>query len=174
MAYKMEIINYAHTLFLQGKSFATIADILTDKFKKSVRPQTVFSWAKKYDWEESRKEVMLATRKEIQRREESRLVELGKKARNLADKLYEDLIANDSPKIGSKEGGAYAFKAIAEFELMIEKNRGNVSPAILAQSIMEVMMDIPSIRKVIEKEWDKVARGLAEKMPNAIVELNEK
>ncbi len=74
------------------------------------------------------------------------------------------MIDSSAPKVGSFEGGVYAFKALADFRMSLDKNASEKHPLVLVQILLEVLEQNPRVKKVISENWNKIQKQLSEKI----------
>lgn len=175
MAYNDTHKLRAYTLYLQGISYDKIAEQLRSDFSlPRLSGVTIKNWAETADikgetWEDQRRKVRHILRQNVENVTASRMAELQAKTQTIQDSLYESLVGGKSPEIKSFEGAVYAFKTIAEFNLMLcEKHSNEVSPLLMAQAMLEIFQEIPEVKRAIKANWKKIqeeikARLLAEK-----------
>ena len=172
MAYSEQVKLKAYSLYLQNLNYEEIAEKLASSSGTTIQPQTIRSWAVKKDkdgfsWQEERDALRESVKASVQKKAQNKLTELESKVETLQESLYNQLMAESAPKVGSFEGGIYAFKALADFQLMLDKNKNEKHPLLLVQMLLTVLEETPRVRKVISANWDKIQSRLAEKMGKA-------
>lgn len=167
MAYSDLIKIRAYALFIQGISYEEIARQITDEFGKKLSAGTVRKWAeaadaKGFTWIDYRQETRVIARQSIEAREQNRLVAVRDKAVFVMDKIY-DKLSDDkaAPKISSFDGGAYAFKTIAEFALKLDDKAASQPDIIFViQTVLDIFAEIPEVRDVIQANWALVEKEI--------------
>jgi len=166
MAYQDHIKIRAYTLFLNGTSFEETAKILSKDFKISISANTIKNWSEKKDgkglsWVDYRLDIRGSARQIIETKEVNRLAAVRDKTYMLAEKLYEQLISDNAPKLKSPEGGAYAYKTIVEYSLKLcEKTQGGKEIAVIIQMVMDIFSEVPEVRKAIMKHWKHIEKEM--------------
>lgn len=166
MAYSDSVKIRAYALFIQGISYEETARILAKDFSITITPNTVKNWAEKKDsrggsWIDYRDDTRVAARQNVEAVEKTRLVQIRDKADTLQEKLYGQLTAENAPKVGSAEGGMYAWKAVAEFLIKLDqRSQEDVSIVIVVQMMLEIFAEVPEVRNVIKKHWPHIEKEI--------------
>ncbi len=169
MAYSEKVKLRAYNFYLQGQNYEQIAEKLSTAFHINITPQTIRGWAFRKDkdgfcWSEQREGIRESVRKNMESNTHDKLSELESKAEALQNSLYSQMIDSSAPKVGSFEGGVYAFKALADFRMSLDKNASEKHPLVLVQILLEVLEQNPRVKKVISENWNKIQKQLSEKI----------
>ncbi|MBE7413368.1 MAG: hypothetical protein HS129_15125 [Leptospiraceae bacterium] len=166
--YNQSVINRAFNLFLLGNNPEQIEGILKSDFPK-ITANTIRNWAEKPDalgevWEDKRKAVDNAARKRIIDQASTQRSKIFAKTDTLINAAYNQIVDESGKAIveaKTLEGMLYAFKAISEFQLKLEKDEeSGFSPMQSAEILLEVLNEIPSVRKAIKTAWPEIQRKL--------------
>jgi hypothetical protein len=166
MAYSDDVKIRAYAYFLQGLSYDEIAARLNAEMGISIAPSTIHNWAEKENkfgktWHDFRAETRVLVRETIEVAERNRLLELRDKATTLQERLYDQLVSETAPKVGSSEGGLYAWKALAEFILRIEqKTYEQVNVVVVIQTLLSILAEVPAVREAIKRNWKHIEREI--------------
>lgn len=166
MAYQDSVKIRAYALFIQGKSYEETARILAKDFQITITPNTIKNWAEKKDsrggtWIDYRTDTRAVAMQTVEVVEKNRLIKIRDKADTLQEKLYNQLTAENAPKVGSSEGGLYAWKAVAEFLIKLDqKSQEDVSIVAVVQMMLEIFAEVPEVRKVIQKHWPAIEKEI--------------
>ncbi len=168
MSYSDSVKIRAYSMFLQGDSFEAIAKALSQELEKRVSPTTIKNWASKEDsqgktWHDFRTETRAVATRNVEIAEQSRIESMASKTRTLQDKVYEGLLEDFSIK--SPEGAIYAFKALGEFELKLNKEiRGDKSTVVIIQTMLDLFCEIPEVGNAVNKHFSKIAKLIEERI----------
>jgi len=85
------------------------------------------------------------------------------------------LLEDKKLQVSSLEGSLYALKTLMEFSLKLEdKKRGEMSPVMVVQILLEIFNGIPEVRAAIKKNWNRILREInAKMMVDSPKELND-
>lgn len=166
MAYNDGVKLTAYTFYLQGLAFEEVARKTRAVHKlKSLKGQTVESWADDGGWEKMREGVRTQVRKYHEEEATSLLSQLSVKSETIMATLYEQLTEKAAPKISSYEGAVYAFRAMADLLLSLDKKRGEtIQPIMVVHTLLEVFQEIPQIREAIKKHWPKIQAAISSRI----------
>ena len=162
MAHAQETRMRAYALFLEGQNFEQIGRAM------GISPVTVSKWAEKPDengqtWRDHRQRVLQQAAKSIEKRHKTKLLEHQKRAELLYDGLFERLL-EDAPPVKSYEGAIYAFKSLSEFILKAEGDKEKPAALLVVQTLIDVLCEIPSIDKAIQKNWVTIREKIRERL----------
>ena len=166
MAYQDSVKIRAYALFIQGTSYEETARILAKDFKITITPNTIKNWAEKKDsrggtWIDYRRDTRAVAMQTVEVAEKSRIVSIRDKAQILTEKIYDQLVGEAVPKISSYDGGAYAFKSIADFMLKLDqKTQENTSVVSIIQMMLDIFGEVPDVRKIIVKHWPEIEKEI--------------
>lgn len=153
----------AYTHFLLGDSFEVIADKLKKSYKK-ISHVTIREWATSENWELKRSIVIKSSIERVESKARDILTTQLDKGTLLEKKLFDSLIS-ETVGLKSTEGGVYAWTALSKFNREVhEKLNSESSPLLVIQLFMEVLNSVPSVKKVIEKNWSKIDKLLNVKL----------
>ena len=170
MAYSDSVKIRAYSLFLQGYSFEDTAKSLRGEFGVNVSPTTVRNWAEKpgkdgLTWDDQRAKVRAVAHRNVELAERTRIEQMREKAELIQEKLYNQMMGKKAPKVGSFDGGVYAFKALAEFIIKTdEKAKGDVSTLAVVQTMLGIFWEIPEVRKALQRHWPRVEKAIKERI----------
>lgn len=162
MAHSEKIKLRAFALFLQFKNFEEIARTIKSEYAlPKLSANTVRRWSEEAEageaWEDIRKRVALIMRRNVEGATTDMVCEIKTKSQLLAERLYDQLMAENGPKVKSVEGGMYAYKTLAEFVIKLQAHENmNVSPFVIVQTLLEIFNEIPRVRKAIEANWEAI------------------
>lgn len=160
--YNENVKRTARRMYLyEGMNPEQIARELKAQFPtvKKLDSNTVRSWAKTMDWEADRTSIERMTLKKIQEQTVSRKVEIQKKALTITDMIYNKLVNDLSLKAGSFEGLVYAMKAMADFEMKLDKedrDKKMIHPGKVIEIILSVFQSDDEVAKAIRRNWNNL------------------
>ncbi len=166
MAYQDFIKIRAYALFIQGTTYEETARMLAKDFGITITPNTIKNWAEKTDsrggtWIDYRNETRTVAKQTVEVAEQARVVKIRDKADTLQEKLYEQLTGENAPKVGSAEGGLYAWKAVSEFLIKLDKkSQEDVSIIVVIQIMLEIFAEVPEVRNIIKKHWSHIEKEI--------------
>lgn len=164
MAYDISVKIRAYNLYLQGTSFDDISSTLCKEFEISIASTTVRNWADSENWEETRQKIRRNLRESAQDRMVGKMAELATKAETIQESLFNRMI-NESPKISSAEGAAYAWKTMSEFILKIHSSsQRDTSPLVVVQAMLDIFREIPAVSSAIERNWDRIKQEIQDRI----------
>lgn len=162
MAYGDGVKIRAYALFIRGTSFEETARRLCGEFGISISAATVRNWAEEKDasgssWADYRRELRVSAQRSVEALERNKLLAVRDKAGILQEKLFEQLTSNAALKVGSVEGGLYAWKTVADFFVkMDEKSKGTVNAAAVIQMMLDLFSSIPEVSEAIAAHWQEI------------------
>ena len=166
MSYPDSIKIRAYAFVVQGISYEESARKIIKEYGVKISANTIKNWAEKKDihgrtWKDYRDDTRAVAMQTVNAVEKSRLVKMRDKADTLQEKLYEQLTAKTAPKVGSAEGGMYAWKAVAEFLMKLDqKSQENVSIVMVVQTMLEIFAGVPDVKKAIQKHWQLIEKEI--------------
>ena len=166
MAYQDHIKIRAYTLYINGTSFEETAKTLSKDFQISITANTIKNWSEKKDnrgfsWEDYRSEIRAIARQTVETAEKNRLVSIRDKTGTLLEGLYNQMTADAAPKLGSYDGGSYAFRSLAEFLLKLdEKAKDGMSEIAIIQMVLDIFSGVPDVGKAINKHWEQIEKEI--------------
>jgi hypothetical protein len=166
MAYQDHIKIRAYTLYINGTSFEETAKTLSKDFKISITANTIKNWSEKKDargfsWEDYRSEIRTIARQTVETAEKNRLVSIRDKTETLVESLYDRMTGDAAPKLGSFDGGSYAFRSLSEFLLKLdEKTQAGMSEIAIIQMVLDIFSGVPDVAKAINKHWKHIEKEI--------------
>ena len=164
MAYESSIKLEAENLYHRGYNLNQITEMLRKKHP-TVSYKTVEKWAKAKDksgktWEDYRNQIMTNAR-EIAHQSVANKYALMKEKASIMRENIEQALLGGKLEIKSPEGAIYAWKALAEFEFMIEdKYEKKKTPKEIVLEFLDILNTVPQIQVVLKKNWNLVEEEL--------------
>jgi hypothetical protein len=154
---------------VEGESCNGIAKIIRSEYKTKTTAKTVTSWVKTPDqvgmtWDDRKKAVVSRSIAQVEIIAENREVETLQRTQNIADSLYDMLVAKNAPNIKTFESAVYAFKEISKFETELRKSRDSNTPMAIVQAMLEVFASNAQVAKVIQENWAYLSQQIQKKI----------
>lgn len=148
----------AKTLYLQGENFEKIAKSLRKEYPK-VTANTVRGWSEKGKWDESKDSIAKTQDRLIQESHAKKAKDVLDKTLILAELTFQKLTDEKAPGMKSHEGGTYAWKALVELSLQLQREQTkNINPSEIIKTFFDILNSFPTVKRELDANWNSIMR----------------